>query len=71
MFGCETEDPTFNYAYAEAINNAALSRPVRRETHTTPFLREGISYSQMNRDQRIQLEAEDPEPTWSSTTARR
>ena len=64
MFGCETGDPTFSYGYAEAINHVPpYLVPFEVETHTTPFLREGIRYSQMNRDQQIQLEADDPEPT--------
>ncbi len=63
MFDCEGDDPTFNYGYAEAINHTPpYLVPFEVETHTTPFLREGIRYSQMNREQQVQLEADDPEP---------
>jgi type I restriction enzyme R subunit len=64
MFNCEAGDPTFNYGYAEAVNHTPpYLVPFEVETHTTPFLRQGIRYSQMNRDQQLQLEADDPEPT--------
>ncbi len=64
MFACETGDPTFNFGYEEAINHSPpYLVPFEVETHTTPFLREGIRYSQMTRDQQLQLEADDPEPT--------
>lgn len=64
MFDCEQDDPTFNYSYEEAItNNPPYLVPFVVESHTTPFLREGIKYSQMNREQREQLDAEEPDPT--------
>ena len=63
MFRCEAGDPTFNYGFAEAINHVPpYLVPFEVQTHTTPFLREGIRYSQMTREQRDKLEAEDPEP---------
>jgi type I restriction enzyme R subunit len=63
MFGCEADDPTFNFTYEEAINHTPpYLVPFEVETHTTPFLREGISYAKMTREQREQLEADDPEP---------
>jgi type I restriction enzyme R subunit len=64
MFGCEAGDPTFNYGYEEAINHTPpYLVPFEVETYTTPFLRQGIRYSQMTREQQLQLEADDPEPT--------
>lgn len=61
LFGCEAEDPTFNYSYDEAIKQGFLV-PFEVETHTTPFLREGIKYSQMTAEQREQLNEEEPDP---------
>jgi type I restriction enzyme R subunit len=64
LFGCEEDDPTFNYSYQEAIaNTPPWLATFEVETATTPFLREGISYSRMSRDQRDQLDAEEPEPS--------
>ncbi len=61
MFGCDADDPTFNYPFDLAVEQNYLV-PFEVETLTTPFLREGIKYSQMNAEQRQQLEAEDPDP---------
>jgi type I restriction enzyme R subunit len=61
MFGCEADDPTFNYPFPQAVEQGYLV-PFEVETHTTPFLREGIKYSQMSMEQREQLEADDPDP---------
>jgi type I restriction enzyme R subunit len=61
MFDCETGDPTFNYEYLQAVDQHYLV-PFEVETHTTPFLREGIKYSKMSTEQREQLEADDPDP---------
>jgi type I restriction enzyme R subunit len=61
IFECEVEDPTFNYDYREAIEQGYLVH-FEVETHTTPFLREGIKYSQMSAAQREQLEAEGGDP---------
>lgn len=61
MFQGEDDDPTFNYDYNEAVKQRYLV-PFEVETHTTPFLREGIKYSKMTVDQREQLEADDPDP---------
>ena len=61
MFDCEPGDPTFNYEYSLAVEQDYLV-PFEVETHTTPFLREGIKYSKMTREQREQLEADDPDP---------
>jgi len=64
IFSCEAGDPTFNYSYEEAINhNPPYLVPFEVETHTTPFLREGIRYSQMTREQQQQLGSDDSEPT--------
>ncbi|HEV3004531.1 MAG TPA: DEAD/DEAH box helicase family protein, partial [Pirellulales bacterium] len=64
MFGCETDDPTFNFSYEEAITHTPpYLVPFEVETHTTPFLRQGIKYSQMTQQQKEQLEADEPDPT--------
>lgn len=63
MFQCGTDDPTFNYSYEEAINNhPPYLVPFVVDTHTTPFLRAGIKYSQMTEEQRRQLEEDEALP---------
>jgi type I restriction enzyme, R subunit len=63
IFGREAQDPTFNYSYEKAINNnPPYLVPFVADTHTTPFLRAGIKYSQMSEDQRRQLEEDEAVP---------
>lgn len=63
MFQCGPKDPTFNYSYEEAINNnPPYLVPFVVDTHTTPFLRAGIKYSQMSEEQRRQLEENEELP---------
>lgn len=63
MFQCEEQDPTANYTYEEAINhNPPYLVPFEVDTHTTPFLRDGIKYSQMTPEQRQQLEEDEAVP---------
>jgi hypothetical protein len=63
MFQCGTQDPTFNYSFEEAIaNNPPYLVPFVVDTHTTPFLRAGIKYSQMTDEQRRQLEEDEQLP---------
>jgi type I restriction enzyme R subunit len=62
MFGCEADDPTFNYGFTQAVEQGYLV-PFEVECHTTVFLREGIKYSQMSAEQREQLEAEGGDPS--------
>jgi len=64
MFGCEDKDPTSYFSFEDAINHRPpYLTPFEVITHTTGFLREGIKYSQMNEEQKRQLEEqlEDPE----------
>ncbi len=63
MFQCGAKDPTFDYSYEEAIgNNPPYLVPFVVDTHTTPFLRAGIKYSQMSDEQRRQLEEDEELP---------
>jgi type I restriction enzyme, R subunit len=63
LFGCEDQDPTFNYPYEEAIAGPEpYLVPFRVETHTTEFLRSGIKYSQMSKEQQEQLEEDEELP---------
>jgi type I restriction enzyme, R subunit len=63
MFQCGPKDPTFNYPYEEAINHKPpYLVPFIVDTHTTPFLRAGIKYSQMSQEQRQQLEEDEELP---------
>lgn len=59
LFGCSDQDPTFNYEYQEAVrNDPPYVVPFEVITVTTKFLREGIKYKQMTREQQEQLEAD-------------
>lgn len=63
IFGCENQDPTAHYSYEDAINNnPPFLVPFVVDTHTTPFLREGIKYSEMSEQQREQLEEDEAFP---------
>jgi type I restriction enzyme R subunit len=63
MFQCGAKDPTFNYTYEEAVNNnPPYLVPFVVDSHTTPFLRAGIKYSQMSEEQRSQLEEDETLP---------
>ncbi|MDD4018269.1 MAG: DEAD/DEAH box helicase family protein, partial [Kiritimatiellae bacterium] len=57
LFGCEVDDPTFSYAYEDAIlhNPPYLSRFDVAKV-TTKFLRQGIHYKELSREEREQLE---------------
>ena len=62
LFGCEDDDPTFNYDFSQAVEEGHLV-PFEVFTHTTEFLRLGIKYENLTEEQRQQLEddGEDPE----------
>ncbi|MCF6312261.1 MAG: DEAD/DEAH box helicase family protein [Verrucomicrobiales bacterium] len=57
LFECENEDPTFNYTYEDAINHSPPHLcPFKVVKHTTKFLREGISYKKLTKEQQEQLD---------------
>ncbi len=57
FFDCEDLDPDANFSYEEAINHQPpYLVPFEVFTVTTDFLRKGIKYSQMDREQKIQTE---------------
>jgi type I restriction enzyme R subunit len=59
LFGCENEDPTSNFTYEEAIeHNPPYLCPFTVTKHTTKFLREGIKYKELTKEQREELEAQ-------------
>lgn len=64
LFECENEDPTFNYTYEEAINHSPRYLcPFKVVKHTTKFLRKGIKFKDLTKQQQEELEdqVEDPE----------
>ena len=61
IFECDEGDPTSNYDYPTAVAQKHLV-PFEVDTHTTPFLRSGIKYSQMTSEQRRQLEEDEVLP---------
>lgn len=61
IFECDEGDPTSNYDYATAVAQKHLV-PFEVDTHTTPFLRSGIKYSNMTPEQRQQLEEDEVLP---------
>jgi len=62
LFNCEEKDPTAYYPLEKAIEEGYLT-PYEVYSHTTAFLRSGIKYSQLTKEQIEQLEddGEDPE----------
>jgi type I restriction enzyme R subunit len=64
LFGCEDQDPTFYYSYQEAINHTPpYLVPFEVFKATTEFMRRGIKYSQLSREQQQQLEEDEGEAT--------
>ncbi len=64
IFGCEDRDPTAYFSFEEAIaHTPPYLVPFEVVTHTTPFLRKGIKYSEMSKEQRRQLDEDEAEPT--------
>ena len=55
VFGCEDENPTYAYELDTAITEGYLV-PYQVKTFTTEFLRDGLKYSQLSHEQRLQLE---------------
>jgi type I restriction enzyme R subunit len=63
IFGCEDRDPTVYFSFEDAINSVPpYLVPFEVVTHTTPFLRKGIKYSEMTEEQRRQLEEDEAVP---------
>lgn len=60
IFECENGNPTAYYSYEDAVRDKYLSSFTVKE-YTTEFLREGIKYTQMNDEQRRELEEQDPD----------
>lgn len=57
LFGCENEDPTSNFTYEEAIaHNPPYLCPFKVIKHTTKFLRDGIKYKNLTKEQQEQLD---------------
>ncbi|WP_420886864.1 DEAD/DEAH box helicase family protein [Candidatus Magnetaquicoccus inordinatus] len=61
LFGCEDDDPTFNYDFSRAVEEGHLV-PFELFTHTTEFLRLGIKYENLSEAQRQQLEEDGEDP---------
>jgi len=60
LFECEDGDPTFDYPYEAAItHDPPYLCPYKIIKHTTKFLRKGIKYNELNREQKEQLEDEE------------
>ncbi|MFI3242395.1 MAG: DEAD/DEAH box helicase family protein [Alphaproteobacteria bacterium] len=55
LFNCEDGKPTFYYSLDEAINEGHLVDYVAYK-HDTDFLREGIHYNKLSKDQQNQIE---------------
>lgn len=64
LFDCENGDPTFNYSYEEAVaHDPTYLCPFKVIKHTTKFLREGIKYKDLTKEQQEELDdqVDDPE----------
>ncbi len=69
LFGCEDQDPTFNYSLTDAIENEPpYLAPFRVRDLTTEFLRDGIHYNDLSDDQKQQLEDDLGEEKAKETT---
>lgn len=57
LFACENDDPTSYFGYQEAISHVPpYLVPFEVYTHTTEFLRRGIEYKKLSKEQQEQLE---------------
>lgn len=57
LFACENDDPTSYFGYQEAISHVPpYLVPFEVYSHTTEFLRKGIKYNQLSKEQKEQLE---------------
>lgn len=57
LFSCENDDPTSYFGYEEAISHVPpYLVPFEVYTHTTEFLRRGIEYKKLSKEQQEQLE---------------
>lgn len=57
LFECENGDPTFSYPYEDAVShNPPYLCPFKVIKHTTKFLRDGIKYKELTREQQEQLD---------------
>ncbi len=63
MFGCEDRDPTAYFSFDDAIRSLPpYLVPFEVISHLTPFMRNGIKYSEMSPEQREQLDADEADP---------
>lgn len=57
LFDCENEDPTSNFTYEQAIAHVPpYLCPFTVVKHTTKFLRDGIKYKSLSKEQQEQLD---------------
>jgi type I restriction enzyme R subunit len=64
IFGCEDRDPTAYFSFEDAIaHTPPYLVPFEVISHTTPFLRKGIKYSEMTEEQRAQLDEDEEVPS--------
>lgn len=57
LFGCENEDPTSNFTYEQAIAHVPpYLCPFTVVKHTTKFLRDGIKYKSLTKEQQEELD---------------
>jgi len=61
LFECDDLQPTSSYTLKQAVEAGYLVPP-KVIDHTTAFLREGIKYANLNKEQREQLEEDEVEP---------
>ncbi|MBI1945018.1 MAG: DEAD/DEAH box helicase family protein [Deltaproteobacteria bacterium] len=59
LFNCEDRDPTSHFSFEDAVNMNFLV-PFRVRAFSSQFREQGFRYSQMNEDQREQLEDQEP-----------
>jgi type I restriction enzyme R subunit len=63
LFGCDDQDPTAYYSYDEAITSTPPHLvPFEVREFTTEFLRQGMKYNEMSRDQQEELNDQEEVP---------
>lgn len=63
LFGCETNDPTSNFGFEEAVNAVPpYLAPFRVRRFRSQFRENGVKYSQMSEAQKAELESQESSP---------
>lgn len=63
LFGCDDQDPTAHYSYEDAVNSTPpYLVPFEVKEFTTEFLRKGMKYNEMSKEQQEELNDQEEIP---------